>query len=110
MLAKSMLLAGLFSVAAPATAGLAQSASTEDPNSMVACPSQSALEQSINSQGAISPDECTTLQVNTLTSDSDSLCLIDFGTDQGFLGRLRDAAFPTQWWVSCDQLAAAIQP
>lgn len=110
MLVKPSILAVVFSIAAPATAGLAQTTSTGDQNSMVACPSQSALEQSINSQGAISPDECTTLQVNSLTTDSGSVCLIDFGTDQGFLGRLRDAAFPTQWWVSCDQLTAAIGP
>jgi len=110
MLAKPLFFAAAFSIAAPASAALAQDASSSAANAMVACPSQSALEQSISSEGAISPDECTTLEVNTLTSDSGDLCLIDFGTDEGFLGRLRDAAFPTQWWVPCDQLAAAIRP
>ena len=76
---------------------------------IVACPSQSELEQSINSAGSITPDDCTTLQLNALTSDGPALCLIDFGLDQGFIGRLRDAAFPTQWWVRCDALEAALQ-
>ena len=77
---------------------------------IVACPDQPALEQSINSAGSIMPEECTTLQVNSLRSANGELCLIDFGLDQGFIGQLRDAAFPTQWWVRCDDLAAAIPP
>ena len=77
---------------------------------VVACPSQDELEQSINSAGSITPDDCTTLQLNSLTSDNGDLCLIDFGLDQGFIGQLRDAAFPTQWWVRCDDLAAAVPP
>ena len=77
---------------------------------MLACPSQSELEQSINSDGAITPDDCTTLQVNSLRSDSGDLCLIEFGQDEGLIGSLRDAAFPSQWWVSCDALAARLTP
>ena len=74
---------------------------------MVACPTQLGLEQSIGSQGTILPDDCTRLQVNALTSENEALCLIDFGLDEGLLGQLRDAAFPSQWWVECDKLAEA---
>lgn len=82
---------------------------TAGTGSIVACPSQGELEQSLGSQGSITPEECTTLQVNSLSSDNGELCLIDFGLDQGFLGRLRDAAFPTQWWVACSDLEASLQ-
>ena len=85
------------------------SAQTPASEPLTACPSQSGLEQAINSSGAIMPEECTTLQVTSLTSDNGELCLIDFGLDQGFIGRLRDAAFPTQWWVSCDVLAGQLE-
>ncbi len=74
---------------------------------MIACPSQLGLEQSIGSEGTILPDDCTRLQVNALTSDNEALCLIEFGLDEGLLGQLRDAAFPSQWWVECDKLAEA---
>lgn len=74
---------------------------------IVACPTQNALEQSIGSEGAIIADDCTRLQIDQLTSDSGELCLIDFGMDEGFLGELREVAFPTQWWVECDDLTGA---
>lgn len=86
----------------------AANAQTGTPTSgIVACPTQGELEQSIGSEGSIMPDACTTLEINSLTSDNGELCLIDFGQDQGFLGQLRDAAFPTQWWVACDDLIGA---
>lgn len=79
------------------------------PDAIVACPSQQELEQVIGSSGEVRSEECTTIDVSHLTGAGSELCLIDFGLDQGFLGRLRDAAFPTQWWVRCDQLAAALR-
>lgn len=75
---------------------------------LTACPTQGDLEQTLDSDGAIVPDACTTIEVNSLRSDNGELCLIDFGLDQGFIGRLRDAAFPTQWWVKCDALSAQL--
>ena len=76
---------------------------------ITACPSQGELEQTINSDAAIVPDDCTTLEVNSLRSENGELCLIDFGIDEGFLGRLRDVAFPSQWWMKCEDLAAALR-
>lgn len=91
------------------TASFAQSTSPAKPG-VTACPTQSDLEQSINSDGSITPDDCTTLQVNSLTADSGAeLCLIDFDVEKGIIGQIRDAAFPTQWWVKCDDLVLALQ-
>ena len=95
----------LLALATQATPSWAQ---TPADGGLLACPSQSALEQSLDSAGAITPDDCTTLQVNALRSDNGDLCLIDFGLDQGFIGQLREAAFPTQWWVRCDELATKL--
>lgn len=100
--ARLLFASALFFPMAPLS-GWAQAPASE--SDMVACPSQLELEQSIESEGAILPDECTRLQVNALSSESGVLCLIDFGLDEGFLGQLRDAAFPSQWWVECDKLA-----
>ena len=94
-------------LAAPASSAWAQTEPASEP--VVACPTQSELEQAISSSGSIIPEECTTLQVNSLTSDNGELCLIDFGLDEGFIGRLRDAAFPSQWWVRCDALASRFE-
>lgn len=77
---------------------------------VVACPTQGELEQVIGSDGAITAEGCTTLQVNALSTEHGDLCLIDFGLDEGFLGRIRDAAFPTQWWIKCDELVAKVRP
>lgn len=107
---KAALLIGLvLPLASLPSVGVGQTAgNTGGPT--VACPTQAELEQAIGSQGSIMPEECTTLQINSLSSENGELCLIDFGIDEGFLGRLRDAAFPTQWWVQCDDLAGTAQP
>ncbi len=101
----SLLLALALPLALYAPASWAQTAET---GGIVACPDQGGLEQSINSAGSIMPEECTTLQINSLTSDNGELCLIDFSLDEGIIGQLRDAAFSSQWWVRCADLAAAL--
>lgn len=92
----------------PAIASGQESGAIERP--VVACPTQDELEQVVGSDGQIRPDGCTTLQVNALSTERGDICLIDFGLDEGFLGRIRDAAFPTQWWVKCEDLAANVRP
>lgn len=87
---------------------VAQTAATID-DDPIACPSQQELEQAVGSAGEIRPDECTTIEISKLSSDGMDLCLIDFGIDEGFLGRLRDVAMPSQWWVRCDDLENALQ-
>lgn len=86
----------------------AQVAAPTTGDSPIACPSQQELEQVIGSDGQILPEGCTLIDVSRLRSDGEALCLIDFSLDQGFLGRLRDAAFPSQWWVRCADLEAAL--
>lgn len=101
-----LILVSAGSVSLPAHAQLT---AADDVGAITACPSQQELEQIIDSAGDIESDECTTISVSRLTSSGAELCLVDFGMDQGFLGRLRDAAFPTQWWVRCDQFKAALE-
>ncbi|WP_417308433.1 hypothetical protein [Devosia sp.] len=99
----------LISIALPLAMHAAPSvAQTMTDGPLTACPSQGELEQTLNSDGTIVPDACTTLEVNSLRSDNGELCLIDFSMDEGVIGTLRDAAFPSQWWVKCDELAARL--
>ncbi|MHA6297476.1 hypothetical protein [Devosia sp. CAU 1758] len=103
----AILAAALVFAAASMPASMAQDTIID--TSPVACPSQQELEQAISSEGSILSEECIEIDVSRLMSNSVELCLIDFGADEGFLGRLRDAAFPTQWWVECSDLEAALQ-
>ncbi|WP_297110522.1 hypothetical protein [uncultured Devosia sp.] len=75
----------------------------------VACPSQQDLEQFVSSNGDIQPEDCTVIDISKLTSEGQELCLIDFGVDEGFLGRLREVAMPSQWWVRCEDLELALE-
>ena len=88
---------------------LAQTDARPETPEPVACPSQQGLEQAIGSSGDIFPEDCTVINVSKLTSGGEELCLIDFGVDEGFLGRLRDVAMPSQWWVRCSDIEAALQ-
>lgn len=85
------------------------SVAAQDAADPVACPSQQDLEQLMSSNGDIRPEDCTVIDVSKLSSDGQELCLIDFGVDEGFLGRLREVAMPSQWWVRCDDLEAALE-
>ncbi|HEV7274713.1 MAG TPA: hypothetical protein VGN80_00315 [Devosiaceae bacterium] len=74
-----------------------------------ACTSQQELEQTVQSSGSIVPDGCRTLTVESLISDTEALCLLNFAAgDEDLLGQLQEAATPSEWWVRCDALAAAL--
>jgi len=74
-----------------------------------ACTSQQELEQTVQSSGSIVPDGCRTLTVESLTSDTEELCLLNFAAGQeDLLGQLQEAATPSEWWLRCDTLAAAL--
>lgn len=78
-------------------------------NQVFACTSQQELEQTIQSDGSIVPDGCRSLSVSSLRSDGEELCLLDFDAgEEDLLGQLQEAALPSEWWVECDALAAAI--
>jgi hypothetical protein len=72
-----------------------------------ACPSQQGVEQVVGSQGRFVPSDCRQLTITRVQSGTTELCVLNFepGGDPGFLDKLRSAAVPTQWWVSCDNLA-----
>lgn len=75
--------------------------------SFPACPSQQELEQVIGSDGKFTPEACRDLTVTKVKSGKAEICVLDFepGGDPGFVERLRSAAVPTQWWVSCQNLS-----
>jgi len=76
--------------------------------SLQACSTQQELEQTLGSNGSIVPDGCRTIAIGSLVSGANRLCRIDLSSgDQGILSRLQDAAVPTEYWVRCDELAAA---
>lgn len=78
-------------------------------DTIYACTSQQELEQTVQSSGSIVPDGCRTLSVALLTSDTEELCLLSFAAgDEDLLGQLQEAAAPSEWWLRCDALAAAL--
>lgn len=78
-------------------------------DTIYACTSQQELEQTVQSSGSIVPDGCRTLSVESLTSDTEKLCLLSFAAgEEDFLGQLQEAAAPSEWWLRCDALAAAL--
>lgn len=82
---------------------------TATDSQVFACSSQQELEQTMQSDGAIVPDGCRTVSVGTLDSDGRELCLLNFAAgEEDLLGQLQEAALPSEWWVECDALAAAI--
>lgn len=84
-------------------------AQTVTETSVFACTSQQELEQTMQSDGAIVPDGCRTVSVESLTADGEELCLLNFAAgEEDILGQLQEAALPSEWWVECEALAAAI--
>jgi hypothetical protein len=75
--------------------------------SFPACPTQQKLEQVTGSEGKFVPEDCRKLTVTRVRSGTSELCVLDFETsgDKTFIDRLRSAAVPTQWWVSCENLS-----
>jgi hypothetical protein len=74
-------------------------------SSLTACESQQSLEQSLQSDGGIRPDDCRPISVARLSSEGRELCLIDLSQpDSGIIASLRDVAAPDQWWVLCSDL------
>ena len=78
-------------------------------DTIYACTSQQELEQTVQSSGDIVPDGCRTLSVESLTSDTEELCLLSFAAgEEDLLGQLQEVAAPSEWWLRCDALAAAL--
>jgi hypothetical protein len=72
-----------------------------------ACESQRSLEQVIQSEGELMPDDCRRLSITSIPTEVARLCQLNFQTpsDPGVLDRLTEATAPTQWWVECARLA-----
>jgi hypothetical protein len=82
-------------------------ATSQEDRSFPACPSQQELQQVTGSKGRFVPEDCRKLTVTRIRAEGGEVCVLDFETsgDPTFIDRLRSAAVPTQWWVSCDDLA-----
>jgi hypothetical protein len=86
----------------------AQDAAGAGPEPLIACQSQQALQQVIGSQGSIMPDGCRNVSISVLQSNGERLCLVDLSEGgEGVLDQLRDVAVNQEWWIRCDDLAAA---
>jgi hypothetical protein len=79
-------------------------------NGFVACSSQTALEQYLDSNGDLMPDECRAVSFTVLESGGRQLCVADISSGgNSLLGGLADAAVPTEWWTSCQDAAALLR-
>ncbi|HEV7291805.1 MAG TPA: hypothetical protein VGN79_05740 [Devosia sp.] len=105
-----MKIASLFLLALLPALTIGSGVSTANAQEAVyACSSQQELEQTIDSDGAIRPENCSTLTVTSLESDGEQLCLLQLeASEEDLLGSLRDAALSSEWWVRCDALGAAL--
>jgi hypothetical protein len=105
----AVLLLGAAALAAAAVAAGPAYGQVATDSQVFACTSQQELEQTMQSDGSIVPDGCRTVSVNTLSSEGQELCLLNFDAgEEDILGQLQEAALPSEWWVECDALAAAI--
>lgn len=79
--------------------------------SMAACESQQSLEQVLESDGSILPDDCRQISIAQLESGGRTLCLIDLSQQNGGLvDDLRGVAATQEWWVDCTALAGQASP
>ncbi len=75
------------------------------------CESQHSLEQVLESDGTILPDDCREASIARLESDGRALCLIDLSQPEGgLIDDLRDVAAAQQWWAECAALAEQAGP
>ena len=76
-----------------------------------ACESQQSMEQILDTDGGLSPDDCRVVTLTRLQSDAGDLCVLDFsGADGGVVDDLLAVARTDQWWVACDSLTEAAAP
>ncbi len=87
-----------------ATPGFAQSP-------MVICESQQSLEQTLDSDGSILPDDCRSASIAQLDTNERTLCLIDLSEQEGgLMDDLRNVATAQEWWVECSELVDHASP
>ena len=109
MLPRHCLALGLaLSVIAPAAAQDSSQDTSQDTSqetSMTACESQQDMEQVIQSDGDLMPDDCGTLTITSVEADAGELCVLDFqAADPGVLDALQEEVTTTQWWIDCAEL------
>lgn len=74
-----------------------------------ACTDEQSLQQVIDSNGQITPEDCMPISLSALTTQGDRLCLIDLAPGgSGVLGKLQDVARASKYWVRCSALSDAV--
>lgn len=105
----TVLLLGALALAAAAGVAAPAHGQAATDGQVFACTSQQELEQTMQSDGSIVPDGCRSVSVSSLSADGRDLCLLNFAAgEEDLLGQLQEAALPSEWWVECEALAAAI--
>ncbi|MFC7703654.1 hypothetical protein ACFQXB_05540 [Plastorhodobacter daqingensis] len=77
----------------------------------MACESQQSLQQVLESNGSIQPDDCRPIGIAQLEASGRSLCLIDLSQqDGGLIDDLRGVAAAQEWWLDCSELTRLADP
>jgi hypothetical protein len=73
------------------------------------CRSQQSIEQVMETDGQLDPDDCRPARITRLDSDAGPVCVLNLSDGGGtFLGDLREMAETGEWWLPCDALRAAL--
>jgi pyrimidine operon attenuation protein/uracil phosphoribosyltransferase len=74
------------------------------------CESQQSMEQVMETEGALAPDDCRPATITRLQRDTGDICVIDVsGADSGVVDELLAVARTDQWWIACEDLAEVMQ-
>jgi hypothetical protein len=76
---------------------------------VIACSSQDALVQYLETEGELVPDGCHTMSVAVMEHEGRQLCALDVTeAAEGFVGETIGSALPTQWWTDCAAISAQL--
>lgn len=74
-----------------------------------ACESQQSMEQLMETEGSLTPDDCQTVTLTRIERAAGDLCVIDLsGSEGGVVDELLAVARTDQWWIACDRLAELV--
>ena len=70
------------------------------------CGSQRSMEQLMETEGSLTPDDCRAVTLTRLERADGDLCMLDFsGTDAGVVDDLLAVTRTEQWWIACESLS-----
>jgi hypothetical protein len=75
------------------------------------CENQQSMEQLMDSDGAMVPDDCRAAAITRFERDAGDVCVLDLsGAEGGVLDEVLAVARTDQWWIACDSLAEIAEP